>query len=170
MKMIKKILVAALVAIPMFASAQTVKIGLVDTNALIAALPETTQAQQQIADISKKYDEEYQKLGEEMNRLIEEFKKSEATDLPAIRERKTRELTDYQQKLQQFEQNAMQDLQKQQNDLMAPILTKVRTAISAVGKEGGYTLIQDNNPQVVLYFGAPAEDITSAVKVKLNVK
>ena len=38
--MLKKILLAVAVAIPMFASAQTVKIGIVDTNAVFQAMPE----------------------------------------------------------------------------------------------------------------------------------
>lgn len=68
-------------------------------------------------------------------------------ELPAIRERKTREFTDYQQKISQFEQQAMQDLQKLQQELMAPIMQKIRGAVEAVGKEGGYSLIQEKNPQ-----------------------
>lgn len=168
--MLKKIILAVAVALPMLVSAQNVKIGLVDVSSIIPTMPEFATAQNQINEVSKKYDDEYNKLGEEFKRKADEFQNMKEDELPAIRDRKTRELQDYQQKIQQFEQEAMQSLQKLQNDLLAPIQAKVRTAIEAVGVEGGYTLIQDMNPQVVLYHAAPAVDITPDVKAKLGLK
>ncbi|MDE6011012.1 MAG: OmpH family outer membrane protein, partial [Muribaculaceae bacterium] len=113
---------------------------------------------------------EFNKLGEEMNRLVDEYQKMSENELPAIKERKTRELSDYQQKYQQFEQTAMQDLQKMQNDLYGPIQQKIAQAVESVGREGNYSLIQMYNPTLTLYYADPVEDITPAVKAKLGVK
>ena len=169
--MLKKILLAVAIALPMFgASAQTVKIGLVDTNTIVQAMPETTEAQTKLADASKKYEDEYARLGEEMKRLYDELNNMKPDELQAIKDRKTREFTDQQQKVQQFEQQAQQDLAKMQQELMAPIFAKLKTAVEAVGREGGFSLIQDNNPQLTLYYGAPTEDITPPVKAKLGIK
>ena len=169
--MLKKILLAVAIALPMFgASAQTVKIGLVDTNTIVQAMPETTEAQTKLADASKKYEDEYARLGEEMKRLYDELNNMKPDELQAIKDRKTREFTDQQQKVQQFEQQAQQDLAKMQQELMAPIFAKLKTAVEAVGREGGFSLIQDNNPQLTLYYGAPTEDITTKVKAKLGIK
>ena len=169
--MLKKILLAVAIALPMFgASAQTVKIGLVDTNTIVQAMPETTEAQTKLADASKKYEDEYARLGEEMKRLYDELNNMKPDELQAIKDRKTREFTDQQQKVQQFEQQAQQDLAKMQQELMAPIFAKLKTAVEAVGREGGFSLIQDNNPQLTLYSGAPTEDITPKVKAKLGIK
>ncbi len=169
--MLKKILLAVAIALPMFgASAQTVKIGLVDTNTIVQAMPETTEAQTKLADASKKYEDEYARLGEEMKRLYDELNNMKPDELQAIKDRKTREFTDQQQKVQQFEQQAQQDLAKMQQELMAPIFAKLKTAVEAVGREGGFSLIQDNNPQLTLYYGAPTEDITPKVKAKLGIK
>ena len=90
-------------------------------------------------------------------------------ELPAIKERKARELQDYNQKIQQFQQTAYNDLQKLQADLMGPIQQKLQSAVEAVGKEGGYSLIQPKAPDVILYYGAPVEDITAQVKAKLGI-
>lgn len=168
--MFKKILLVAALIFPMLASAQTLKIGLVDQSDIIAKMPDTAAAQKQIEEVSKKYDDEYTKLGEEMKRMYDELQNMKEDELPAIKERKTREFTDYQQKIQQFEQQAMQDLQKMQQDLMSPVVQKVRSAIESVGKEGGYSLIQDKNPQIVIYFDAPVVDITPEVKAKLGIQ
>lgn len=171
--MIKKFLLAVMLAVPMLVSAQTLKIGLVDSNAILAAMPETAQAQTKLDETSKKYEAEMTKLEEEINRLIEEYKKAESSNEPkAILERKARDIADQQQKGETFRQSAMQDLQRQQNELMAPIIQKIRNAIESVGVEGGYSLIQDNNPQMglTLYHAAPVVEITNDVKAKLGIK
>lgn len=168
--MFKKLLLVAAMLIPMLASAQTLKIGLVDTNEILPNMPETTAAQKQLEEISKKYDDEYNKLGQEFKRMYDEYNAMGDNELPAIKERKTRELSDYQQKMQQFEQTAYQDIQKTQNELMAPIYQKVRQAIESVGQEGGYSLIQEKNPQLTFYYAAPVIDITVEVKAKLGLK
>lgn len=168
--MIKKVLLAIALICPMLLSAQTLKIGLVDFDSILAAMPETTAAQNQLKEVSDKYEAEYKKLGEEMNRLVTEYQNMPETELPAIKERKTRELSDYQQKIQQFEQTAGQDLQKTQMDLMAPIQQKVQQAVESVGREGGYSLIQIYTPQLTLYRAEPVVDVTPAVKAKLGIQ
>ena len=168
--MFKKLLLVAALLLPMLASAQTLKIGLVDTSEILAKLPDTAAAQKQVDDVTKKYDEEYTKLGEEMKRMYNELQEMKEDELPAIRERKTREFTDYQQKIQQFEQTAMNDIQKLQQDLMMPIFQKIRTAVEAVGKEGGFSMIENYTPQLLLYYASPVVDITPQVKAKLGIK
>lgn len=162
-------LVAALL-LPMFASAQTVKIGLVDLQAILSLMPETKAANDQVMEVQKKYEDEYTKLNEEMKRMYEQLQAMSEDEPAAIRERKTRDFSDKQQKIQQFEQTAMQDLQKLQSDLMAPIITKIHSAVESVGKEGAYTLIQPLDQQLVLYYEAPCSDITPLVKAKLGLQ
>ena len=168
--MIKKVILAIALICPMLISAQTLKIGLVDFDTILAAMPETTAAQNQIKEVADKYEAEYKKLGEEMNRLVTEYQNMSETELPAIKERKTRELSDYQQKIAQFEQTAGQDLQKMQMDLMAPVIQKINQAVESIGREGNYSLIQIYSPQTTLYRAEPVEDVTPAVKAKLGIQ
>ena len=168
--MIKKVLLAIALICPMLLSAQTLKIGIVNFDAIFQAMPETAAADQQLKEVGDKYQAEFTKLDDEMKRLYDEYQKMGDNELPAIKERKTRELNDYGQKIQQFEQTAMQDMQKMQNDLYAPIQQKVAQAIESVGREGNFSLIQMYAPQLTLYYAAPVEDITEAVKAKLGVK
>lgn len=168
--MLKKILLAIAVMCSMVASAQTVKIGLVDTNAILTAMPEVTAAQQKMQETQNKYEAQYKALSEELQKQYEELANMKEDELPAIRDNKTRAFTDNQQKMQQFEQNVVQEMQKLQNDLMAPIFTKMKDAIESVGREGNYTLVQALDPQNIFYYSAPAEDITPLVKNKLGLK
>lgn len=170
--MFKKIILAAVFAmLPMFAaSAQTVKIGLVNTDDVMQAMPETKEAQTKLADTSKKYEDEYAKLGEEMKRLYDELNAMPESELAAVRERKVRDFQDFQTKMQQFEQSAQQDLQRLQQELMAPISQKINAAVESVGKENGFSYIQNYVPGLTLYYAAPVEDVTNLVKAKLGIK
>ena len=165
--MIKKLLLIAVLALPMLASAQTLKVGLVDTNEIISKMPETAAAQNTLNEAQKKYQAELQRIDEEFQRQYEELQAMSDDELPAIKERKVRQLQETQQKGEAFQQQVMQDLQKQQEELMAPVLQKVRNAIESVGKENGFTLIQEMVNAI--YFASPVEDITPMVKAKLGI-
>ena len=65
---------------------------------------------------------------------------------------------------------ASQDIQKQQEALFAPIQQKLMDAIKSVGAEGKFTYIFDLAYPIVIYQGAPSEDVTPLVKAKLGLK
>lgn len=166
--MIKKLLLAILIALPCTALAQ--KFGVFDTQAVLQALPELAAAQTQISEASKKYEDEFAKLNEEMNKKVTEFQtlSQDSTTPESIKQRRMEEMQELDNKIQQFRNTAMQDLQRQQEQLMAPIQQKVLEAVKAVGQEGSYTFIFENS--VPVYFGTTVEDVTPAVKAKLGVK
>ncbi|MDE5750024.1 MAG: OmpH family outer membrane protein, partial [Duncaniella sp.] len=83
-----------------------------------------------------------------------------------IKERRMQEMQELDNKIQQFRQTALQDLQRQQQQLMAPVQDKVMKAIQAVGAEGGYTFVFEN--QVPVYTGADVTDITETVRTRLS--
>ena len=165
--MLKKILLAALVLFPMLASAQSIKIGVVDTQKLMTDLPAYKEAMTKIEGVAKKYDTEHANLRAEAQKKLEEFQTlaQDASTPDAVKERRAKELDEFSQKLSEFEQMAQQDLQKQQQEILGPVLNNVQQAIQSVGKEGNYTLIQETG--ALLYFGTPAEDITEQVKARL---
>lgn len=165
--MIKKILLLAAVILPMMASAQTLKIGLVDTNEIIPNLPETKTVQNELTEIQKKYQAELELIDKEYQKQLEELQNMKEDELPAIKERKARQLQETQQKGETFAQQVYQDIQKQQQEKMAPVIQKVREAIESVAKEGGYSYVQEKD--MLLYFSAPVEDITAKVKAKLGI-
>lgn len=170
--MFKKIILALALMAPVFgASAQTLKIGLVDVPAVMQAMPERAEAETKLAETSKKFEAEYANFQQEGKRLVDEYQTLLKSDEPeAIKERKAQQIEDLQNRMQQFEQTTQQTLTRTQQELMAPIIQKIRTAIEAVGKEGGYSLIQYNEPSIVYYYAAPVTDVTAAVKAKLGLK
>lgn len=168
--MVKKLILALLVALPLSAAAQ--KFGTVDIDQVLQVMPEVADMQRQITEASQKYEAEFQKLVEEVNKLYTEFQS--IADDPAtpqtIKERRMQEIQDRQQKVEQFRNTATQDLQRQQEQLMGPIQARLTDAIKAVGQEGGFTFIFPNDPSLVLYQGTDVVDVTATVKAKLGIK
>ena len=166
--MFKKIIIvmAVALALPVVAAAQ--KFGVVDVNTVFTAMPETTAAQNQLQEASKKYDEEYKKLQEEVDKKYQEYQGLAADTPESIKERRMQEIQELAQKIDAFRNTAAGDLERQQQQLMAPIQQKLVDAIKAVGQEGGYTFIFEN--AVPVYQGSEVTDVTSAVKGKLGIK
>ncbi|MCH5239149.1 MAG: OmpH family outer membrane protein [Muribaculaceae bacterium] len=167
--MIKKILLIAALVFPMCAFAQELKIGIVNADEVVQKLPEYTEAQNKFVETSKRYEDEFGKLQEELKRRYDDIQNMPENELEAIKERKLREFQEYQVKVQQFQQTAEQELAKVQQELMAPIEKKVQDAIRSVGQEGNYSLIEPNMPAIILYYASPVVDITNDVKAKLGI-
>lgn len=165
--MIKKILLAILIALPLCGFAQG-KFGSIDVQSVIQAMPEFASMQSALEASSKTYEAEFQKLRDEFNKKYTEFQQLDESTLQSIRERRIQELQELDQKIQQFQATASQELQRQQEQLMAPIQTKLQDAIKAVGDEGNYTFIFEN--LAAAYTGRDVVDVTPLVKTKLGIK
>lgn len=168
--MIKKILLALAVALPMCAWAQNAKFGVVDAEAIIPGMAEYAEAQRQFNEASKTFESEYAKIQEEFKSKYEEFQKvmTDSTTPQTIKDRRAQEIQELNQKSEQFAQTAQQELARKQQQLMAPVQEKLINAIKAVGAEGGYTMIFPAG--VAVYTAADVVDITPLVKAKLGVK
>lgn len=168
--MIKKLILAVAMVLPMSLLAQ--KFGTVDVESVLTAMPATTAAQQQIDEASKKYEAEFSKMQEEFQKSYADFQaiQDDANTPATIKERRMQEIQAQGQRIEQFRATATQDLQRQHEQLMAPIQKNFTDAVKAVGQENGFTFIFPNDPGLMLYTGADVVDVTAMVKEKLGVK
>lgn len=164
--MIKKLLLAVAIALPMSVFAQ--KFGVINTQQLVESLPEVKTVNEQMEAATKKYEEEFGRLQEEFNKKYQEFQSLEESTPQTIKERRMQEMQELNQRVEKFRETATQDLQRQQQQLMAPIQENVLKAIQAVGAEGGYTFIFEN--MLPIYTGTDVTDITPLVKTRLGIK
>lgn len=167
--MFKKVLVAALVALPMCIQAQTLKFGVLNPSEIMQVMPEVATAQSTLKAASDKYEAQAKTLQDEYNKKLTELETLEKNKADqATMDAKINEIQDLQQRMQTFQQTASKDLQQQQETLMAPIQQKVINAIQAVGGAGGYAAILDGG--VLLYKGTQLEDVSAKVKAQLGIK
>ena len=141
------------------------KFAVINTQGLIEAMPEYKEAQEKLEAVNKQYQEAFDKLRDEFGKKFEEYQALDASTTQTIKDLRTKELQELEAKVQQFQQTATQDIQRQQQQLLAPIQENVMKAIQAVCVEGGYTFVFEN--QMPLYTGTDVTDITETVKARL---
>ena len=163
----KILLVAALAMISAAAFAQQ-KFAHVNFSELVQLMPEADQARTTMDASSKEASETYQAMADEFNTKYQQYQQKAATWTQAIRETKEKELTDIQQRIQEFNQTVQAELQQQQQQLMAPIYQKAQEAIEKLAKEGGFIYVIDQTS--ALYIDpAQSTDLTPAARKALNI-
>ena len=136
----KKLILMMLFCAPMTMFAQ--KFGHLDSQALVQSLPEAIKAQGELEAQGKIYDN-------------------------ALKEMK--QLQDMYAKIQQTAQDNQQAFNKMQQEKLGPVLQKVRNAIEAVAKAGGYVYIMEKAAGQPLYVNeALSKDVTAEVKAQLS--
>ena len=149
----KKLVLMLMLLAPMTMMAQ--KFGKVNTQTIMQALPDVAKANGELEALQKQKDNELKAMQEEFQRKADEYQKGASTMNATAKQQKETELQGLQQKLQ-----------KKSNELMQPIVTKVRTAIDAVGKAGNYTYIFEEG--AAIYAGPNVVDVTKEVQAKIK--
>ena len=167
--MFKKFLLAIALTLPLSVMAQ--KFGIVDADQIIQAMPETTAAQSQLEETSKKYETENQKLQEELNKLYTDFQtiQNDPNTPESIKERRSQEIQERYQKFEQFQATASQELARLRESLMTPITQKLMEAVKAVGAEGSFTFVFIDEPNLMVYVGTDVVNVTAEVRKKLGL-
>ena len=170
--MFKRFMLLAITATMMCFAAQAQKFGYVNTSEIFNVMPEKASAENTLKQVSDKYETEFKNLQDAFQKKMADYEAADkdASTPQAIKDRHQQELQDEYMKIQNFQQTASQDLQRQQETLLAPITQKLQNAIQAVGAEGGYTFIFDQAAGSIIYTGTNAEDVSAKVKAKLGIK
>ena len=162
----KKLIVTIMLALPMLAAAQ--KFGHVNTQEVFSQMPEVAQVKLKMDTINSQYENQLASMNEEFQKKYQDYQAQEATMAAAVKQIRQQELQEMQQRIQLFYSPAEQDIQKKQQELIAPVHEKMAKAIKAVGERDGYTYIFDSASMV--HIGADAIDATPAVKKELGIK
>ncbi len=160
----KKLVLMLMLLAPMAMMAQ--KFGKVNTQTIMQALPDVAKANRELEALQKQKDNELKAMQEEFQRKADEYQKGASTMNATAKQQKETELQGLQQKIQQAYQDGQQELQKKSNELMQPIVAKVRAAIDAVGKAGNYTYIFEEG--AAIYTGSNVLDVTKEVQSKIK--
>ena len=162
----KILLIAAVSLIGVAASAQ--KFAHVNFQELVQLMPESDQARSVIQESQKNAQESYQEMMNEFQDKYAKYQQNVNTYTPATRKTKEDELTQIQQRIQEFSQNVEQELQEQQQKLMGPIYKKAQEKMNEVAKAGGYIFVFDRSS--LLYVDeAQSTDITPEVRKALGI-
>lgn len=161
-------LVLCLVAGTQFVSAQ--KFGYINSQALLAEMPEVKQADANLEALQKQLQKKGQQMLTSLQSKYQELQRKEQQGelSPKQLEEEAKKLKEQETELAKFEQDMQKQLLEKKETLLAPIIEKVNQAIQDVAAENGYTYIFDASVGVILY-ADESTDVSSKVKAKLGI-
>lgn len=162
-----KQLLLLLFLLPLSVVAQN-KLAFVTIDEVFSKMPELKEIETKMATKTEAVRKNMESMETELQKKLKEFE-----DMPA--ENKTQAITaDYEKQVQDlhsryqtFVQSSQQELEKEQQTLLAPLQQKMMKAIKDVGDENGYSLILNSN--AILHVGADVKNANDQVKTKLGI-
>ena len=146
------------------------KIGHINSQELLAAMPETDSAQVKIQKIAKEFEDQLEVMQVEFNTKYQDYLQKQKTYTDLVRSAKENELQDLQSRIQEFQYTAQQEIEKQRNEIFQPIIDKAQKAVKDVARENGFTYVLDTGTGAVVYWSDDSEDLMAKVKTKLGLK
>ncbi len=166
-KAMKWVLLTLLVAAGSSAMAQ-VKLGYINTQELIEAMPERDSANTKYEKLYTELSSQLEEMQVEYQRQLTEYTQQMSTLTPAVQTQREQSLQDMLRRIQESQQLAQQDLERSNQELFAPIVEKATTMIPKVAKDNGITAVFDS-PTLIYYDESTMIDLLPLVKRELGL-
>ncbi|MBR9860992.1 OmpH family outer membrane protein [bacterium] len=166
----KALLALTLVFVALLSNAQT-KVGYINTNELVALMPQTDSVKTKLEAIRNQWMAELQQMNSTYQTKVTEYKQLEAAGgtLPARLEIRRQEIAELEQKINQTQQYAQQDLAQQEQALFQPVIDMVLAAIEKVAKAKGYDFVLDAADGYNVLYSNPEHNLMMAVRAELKI-
>lgn len=145
------------------------KLGYVDSNELLEALPDRKKIENELIKFRTSLENELKTMGMELQSKYQDYQNNVNTLSDLVKQTKEKELQDLQQRIQQFEASAQTDIAKKRDELLTPLLDKVRKAINDAANEGSYTYVFDVAAGGLVVY-EKGDNLNAKVLAKLGVK
>lgn len=165
MNVIKSILLTLVLFVGASAVQAQTKVAHINTEELIASMPETKALQAKLEKLGKTYDDEVKAKENQLKAKFEKYNAEFESQTEATNTERTKEVQMEAQKIEQFKAEAVKDLQKQEQEGLKPILEKAQKAIDDVAAAQGFDYVFNVNMLVV----AKGKDLLPDVKAKLGI-
>jgi outer membrane protein len=166
MNVIKTIVLVAILTLSFTTVKAQSKVAHINTEELVALMPETKALQAKLEKLGKTYDNEMKAKDAELKAKFEKYNAEFASQTEATNAERTKEVQLEAQKMEQFKAEAMRDLQMQEKEGLKPILEKAQKAIDDVAAAQGYDYVLNAAMLVV----AKGKDLLPDVKAKLGIQ
>ncbi len=165
MKQIKTLLIAAVFIL---GANQTInaqaKVAHVDTNEIMSKMPAMLEAQKQLQQVGKTYEDAFNVMVTEYQAKLKKYDAEAATAGDKVNQERATEVQDMQKRISDSRESSQKDLETKQNDLTKPLIEKVRASIQKVAKAKGFQYVFNKEGLIV----ADGPDLTADVKKDLG--
>lgn len=144
------------------------KLGYISLSEMITSMPEYKKADSSMQEYQAALNQNFEDLKREFSEKDSLLSSKDTVKYSRAQiEIKRKQLGEVYVKLQGYQQQASQQYQQKQQELMAPIQKKASDIVQTVAKDNGYTYVFLKDALLV---SPPAEDLLPLVKKKLNLK
>ncbi|WP_167619704.1 OmpH family outer membrane protein [Maribellus sediminis] len=173
MKNLMKLLAVLLITVSAATvNAQTLKFGHIDLQALVQVMPERTAAEAEYNKFQGELEEILGEMQQDLQTKYGEFEQMGQEVSQIKRDAKVTEIQEIQQRIQNYQVTAQQQMNQKQNELLGPVFEKAENAIAEVAKEKGLIYVFDSGQgnRTILYKSNQSLDILPLVKAKLGIQ
>ncbi len=162
----KKIILITVVLFFSVAMIHAQKFAYVDSQYILDNLPEYTEAQAQLDEVSAQWQKEIEAKFAEVDKMYQDYQ-AQAVLLPEdMKKKKEQEIVDKEKEAknlqrQRFGQNG--DLMKKRQELVKPIQEKVYNAIQEIATSSNYSVIFDKAGALTILFANPKYDLSDEI-------
>lgn len=160
---------AAVVISALSASAQ--KFALVDMEYILRNVPAYEMANEQLNQVSLKWEKEVQELSKEAETLYKNYQSEQVFLTDEQKKKREEEIVAKEKEVSDTRYKyfgAEGELYKKRQSLMKPIQEEVYNAVKAVAEEKGYQTIFDRASSQSIVFASPRIDVSNDVLAKLG--
>jgi len=151
------------------AAAQDAKPGYIYFSKILEQMPKYTKMTKDFEAYKKTFDDMYQNLKSEYDSSVKDFEAKQSKMTDKVRKQSEAALADFKDRLEDYQNQAKEKVDKKRDEQMAPFLDEIITAVLAVAKEKGYTYVLDSWKGVTIV-PANVDDFMAALKLKLRLK
>ena len=169
MKQFKTLLVACALVLGVsgFVNAQS-KVAHIASQELVESMPDFKNAKTEIEKLNKTYDAEIRNMVLELQNTMKKYQAEAQSKTKEENEKRALEVQNTEKTINEYRQNALQDLQKKEIELLKPIYEKARTSIQKVARAQGFQYVLDSTTGTGVIL-ADGKDLMPDVKKDLGI-
>jgi len=167
----KKVLILLVFALLSQLTFAQLKIGYIDSDAIIKKLPDAQDIQKQLDQFILEWNEELGKLNKEFQVAKDDFEKRKLILTDEKKKAAEKELEKLEREISSFKQKKFGvsgEIFKKQEELMKPIHNRIFTAIKEVAEEDDYDYIFDRSGDILFLFAKEQYDLTTKILDKIQ--
>jgi len=140
----------------------------INTELLISQMEESKLVNEELIKLGEKYDEEFRILYTEYDTKRKKYESEASSNSASVNSVRAHELSQMEDKMQEFSKRASDVLHHKKNELMKPVLAKMNKAIEEVAEENGIDFVIDTAKNELAYTNNKL-DLIEKVKKKLGI-
>ena len=162
----KKLVLTSLFIFILFVAGHAQKFAFVDTQYILDNLPEFTEAQAQLDDLSAQWQKEIEAKFAEVDKMYKDYQAQSVLLPEDMKKKKEQEIVDKEKEAKNLQKQKFGkdgDLFKKRQELVKPIQEKLYNAIQEIATTNNYSVIFDKGGSLTMLYANPKYDVSDEV-------